>query len=72
MKDILEKLKNMDKKELSEAINKAKAFAETPKGKELVAEIKNSGLKKTQHAEIMEKLEKNPDIAKAIFDILKG
>lgn len=72
MKDILDKLKGMDKNQLEDMVKQAKVFAETPKGKELVAEIKSSGLKKTQHAEIMEKLEKNPDVAKAIFDILKG
>ena len=40
MKEILDKLKGMDKKQLSEAVKQAKAYADTPQGKELV-EIEN-------------------------------
>lgn len=74
MKEILEKIKGMDKKQLSDAIKQAKEFAATPQGKELVEKIKKgeTGINKTQHAEIMEQINKNPDIAKAVFDILKG
>ncbi len=74
MKDIIDKLKGMDKKELGEAINQAKAFARTPEGKELVEKVKsgNIDVKNSQYAEIMKEVEKNPDIAKAIFNILKG
>ena len=74
MKDIIEKLKGMDKKELGEAIREAKAFAQTPEGKELVQKVKNGNIdeKNSQYAEIMKEVEKNPDIAKAIFNILKG
>lgn len=74
MKDIIEKLKGMDKKELNEAVKQAKAFAETPRGKELVEKIKsgNKDIKNGQYAEIMKEIDKNPDIAKAIFNILKG
>ena len=74
MKDIIEKLKGMDKKELGQAINQAKAFAQTPEGKELVQKVKNGNIdtKNSQYAEIMKEVEKNPDIAKAIFNILKG
>ena len=74
MKDIIEKLKGMDKKELGEAIREAKAFAQTPEGKELVQKVKsgNIDVKNSQYAEIMKEVEKNPDIAKTIFNILKG
>lgn len=74
MKDIIEKIKGMDKKQLSEAMQQAKAFAETPQGKEFVEKIKSghAGIGKSQQAEIMKQLDQNPDIAKTIFDILKG
>ena len=73
MKDILDKLKEMDKKELKEAINKAKTFIETDEGKALAEKIKNGDTAtKSQYGEIMEQVNKNPEIAKAIFNILKG
>lgn len=74
MKDIIEKLKGMDKKELGEAVKQAKAFVDTPQGKELIGNIKsgNMDVKNSQYAEIMKEIDKNPDIAKAIFNILKG
>lgn len=74
MKDIIEKLKGMDKKELSEAVKQAKAFADTPQGKDLIGKIKNGNtdIKNSQYADIMKEIDKNPDIAKAIFNILKG
>lgn len=74
MKDIIEKLKGLDKKELGEAVKQAKAFADTPQGKEIMEKIKsgNTDVKNSQYAEIMKEIDKNPDIAKAIFNILKG
>ncbi len=74
MKDIIEKLRGMDKKELNEAVKQAKAFADTPQGRELVGKLKsgNMDIKNSQYAEIMKEIDKNPDIAKAIFNILKG
>lgn len=73
MNDIFEKLKGMDKKELSEAVKQAKAFMKTDEGKALAEKIKNGdGIPKTQHMEIMEEINKNPDIAKTIFNLLKG
>lgn len=73
MNDIFEKLKGMDKKELSEAVKQAKAFMKTEEGKALAEKIKSGdGIPKTQHMEIMEEINKNPDIAKTIFNLLKG
>ncbi len=73
MKDILDKLKGMDKKELSDAVKQAKAFIKTDEGKALAEKIKSGeGIPKTQHQEIMNEINKNPDIAKTIFNILKG
>lgn len=73
MNDIFEKLKGMDKKELSEAVKQAKAFMKTEEGKALAEKIKNGdGIPKTQHMEIMDEINKNPDIAKTIFNLLKG
>ena len=74
MKEILDKLKGMDKKQLSEAVKQAKAYADTPQGKEIVEKIKKgqTGIPESKQLEIKKKLEENPDISKAIFDILKG
>ena len=74
MKDILEKLRGMDKKQLSEAVKQAKAYAETPQGKELVEKIKNGegGIDPSSKEDIKNQLGKNPEIAKLIFDLLKG
>lgn len=78
MKDIIEKLKSMDKAELSEAVKKAKAFAATDEGRELVEKIKKGegaqqlGIDGKQQKEIMKDLNANSSIAKLIFDILNG
>ena len=73
MKDIIEKLKGMDKKELGKAIKQAKEYMKTDEGKALAEKIKKGeGLSKTQHAQIMEEISKNPDISKTISDFLKG
>jgi high-affinity K+ transport system ATPase subunit B len=74
MKDFLDKLKGMDKKQLAEAMQQAKAFAATPEGKEFVEKVKKgeAGIDKAQQENLAKQLSKNPDIAKTIFDILKG
>jgi len=73
VKDILEKLKNMDKKELSEAVKQAQAFIKTEEGRALAEKIKSGDtIPKSQYADIMNEVNKNPDIAKAIYNILKG
>lgn len=78
MKDIIDKLKSMDKEQLDEAVKKAKEFARTPQGQELVQKIKNGdgmqnlGIDKEKQNNIKKELEKNPHIAKTIFDILNG
>ena len=52
---------------------KAKAFIKTDEGKALAEKIKSGeGIPKTQYQEIMNEINKNPDIAKTIFNILKG
>ncbi len=43
MKDVLSMLKGMDQAELAAAVNKARAFVNTPEGKELVNRLKNGG-----------------------------
>lgn len=73
MKDIIEKLKGMDKKELGKAIKQAKEYMKTDEGKALADKIKNGeGIPKEQHAQIMKEISKNPDISKTISDFLKG
>ena len=45
----------------------------TDEGKALAEKIKSGeGIPKTQHMEIMDEINKNPDIAKTIFNLLKG
>ena len=69
MKDFLDKLKGMDKKQLAEAMQQAKAFAATPEGKEFVEKVKKgeAGIDKAQQENLAKQLSKNPDIAKTIF-----
>jgi len=69
MNDFFGKLKGMDKKQLEEAVRQAKAFAVTDEGKEFIEKVKQSG---AEQENIKNQLGKNPEIAKLIFDILKG
>lgn len=73
MKDIMEKLKSMDKKELSAAVKKAQEFAKTEEGKELVEKIKKgeAGIDAATQENLKKKLEASPDVAKMISDLLK-
>ena len=71
MKEIIDKLKSMDKAELDAAMQKAKKFAQTPQGQELVQKLKD-GKGTPQHEKAMKELGKDPNIAKLIFDILNG
>ena len=72
--DIFEKLKGMDKKELSAAIKKAQEFAKTDEGKQFVEKIKkgDAGIDGATQENLKKKLEGNPDVAKMISDLLKG
>ena len=78
MKDLFEKLKNMDKKELGEMVKQAKAFSQTPEGKEILEKIKSgeamkeAGIDKEKQENIMKAIGKDPSIAQTIFDILNG
>lgn len=73
MRDIIEKLKSIDKKELSKAIKEAKAYMKTDEGKALAEKIKNGeAIPEAQRDAITKELGKNPDIAKTIADLLKG
>ena len=72
--DIFEKLKGMDKKELSAAVKKAQQFAKTDEGRDLINKIKNgnAGIDKSTQEKLMQEIGKNPDIAKTLSDLLKG
>ena len=73
MKDILEKLKTMDKSQLKNAVKQAKAFASTPEGKDFVEKVKSSGgAESMQKDDIMKEIGKNPEIAKMISDIFNA
>ena len=67
-------LKGMNKSQLEDAVKKAKEFAATDKGKEIINELKTTGKVKGVDGDagkIIEELKKNPDIAKKISDLLK-
>lgn len=72
--DIFEKLKGMDKKELSAAIKKAQEFAKTEEGKQLVEKIRKgeAGIDKSAQEKIVKELSADPDVAKKLSDLLKG
>ena len=73
MKDIFEKLKNMDKAQLKNALKQAKAFAATPEGKDFVEKVKSSGSAGgLQKENVMEEIGKNPDLAKMISEIFNA
>ena len=71
--DIFEKLKGMDKRELSAAIKKAREFAKTDEGKAFVEKIKNgeAGIDKSAQEKLMKELGNNPEVAKKISDLFK-
>ena len=73
--NIADILKGMNKSQLEAAVAKAKEFAATDKGKEVMEELKTTGTVKGidgDAGKIIEELKKNPDIAKKISDILRG
>lgn len=78
MKDIIEKLKSMDKAQIDAAVKQAKEFVKTREGQQLVQKIKNGegmqdlGIDREKQNNIKKELEKNPHIAQTIFDILNG
>ena len=76
MQDILSMLKNMKPAELSDAVNKAKAFVNTPDGKQVLEKLKKGqpveGLPVTtqEQNQIIAQLTKNPQIAKQLGSML--
>ena len=73
MNDIIEKLRSIDKRELSKAIKEAKAYMKTDEGKALAEKIKNGeAISDEQKSSIAKELGKNPDISKTIAELLKG
>ena len=78
MKNIADILKGMNKSQLEEAVAKAKEFAATQKGQEIINELKSTGnissagISADDKNKIMKELEKNPEIAKKISEIING
>ena len=76
MKNIADMLKGMNKAQIEAAVEKAKEFAATQKGKEIINELKttgkisSAGISEVDKNKIMKELESNPEIAKRISDIL--
>ncbi len=75
MQDIASVIKNLDPKELDEAINKAKAFAATAQGKEMISKLKNGRpiegipVSADEQKRLMAELAKNPDAAKRLTSL---
>ncbi len=77
MKNIADILKGMNKSQLEAAVNKAKEFAATEKGREIISQLKEKGtidgaLSSQDKDNIMKELKNNPEIAKKISDIING
>ena len=76
MQDILSMLKGMNPAELTDAVNKAKAFVSTPEGKQVLEKLKKGqpveGLPVTtkEQNEVLAQLTKNPQIAKQLGSLL--
>lgn len=76
MQDIVSMLKNINPKELSEALSKARAFVATPEGQEMIKSLKKGqaidGLPVTtdEQNKLIAELTKNPQAAKQLASIL--
>lgn len=72
--NIADILKGMNKSQLEDAVKKAKEFAATEKGKEMIAKLQSSGKLEggIDKDKIMQEINQNPDIAKKISDIING
>ena len=78
MKDIINMINKMDKKELGEAVKKAQEFSKTKEGQQVIEKLKKGeaieGLPVTSEEQnkLISQLSKNPAVAKKIADILSG
>lgn len=76
MQDILSMLKGMNPAELNDAVSKARAFANTPEGKQMIDKLKKGqpieGLPVTtqEQNQLIAQLTKNPQIAKQLGAML--
>ena len=72
--NIADILKGMNKSQLEDAVKKAKEFAATDKGKEMISKLQSSGTLEggIDKDKIMKEIKQNPDIAKKISDIING
>ena len=76
MQDILSMLKNMNPAELNDAVNKAKAFVNTPDGKQVLEKLKKGqpveGLPVTtkEQNQLISQLTKTPQIARQLGAML--
>ena len=75
--NIADILKGMNKSQIEEAVKKAKEFAATDKGKEMISQFKEKGtidgaISSADKDNIMKELRNHPDIAKKISDIING
>ena len=76
MNDILKMLANLDKKQLDEAITKAREFANTPEGQKIMEKLSRGEtvdgipVSADRQSKILSELGKNPEAMKKISEIL--
>lgn len=78
MKDIINMLNKIDKKELGDAIKKAQEYTKTQEGQKLIEKLKKGEaidgipVSSEEQNKLISQLSKNPAAAKVIADILNG
>lgn len=78
MKDIINMLNKIDKKELGEAIKKAQEYSKTQDGQKLIEKLKKGEaidgipVSSEEQNKLISQLSKNPAATKMIADILNG
>ena len=72
--NIADILKGMNKSQLEDAVKKAKEFAATEKGREMISKLQSTGTlgDGLDKDKIMQEIKQNPEIAKKISDIISG
>lgn len=74
--DIMSMLKGMNKKQLDEAVRKAKEFGKTQQGQQIIEKLRRGEpidgipINKAEQNRIMSEISKNPDLAARLSEIL--
>ena len=74
--DIMSMLGGMNKKQLDEAVRKAKEFGKTQQGQQIIEKLRRGEpidgipINKAEQSRIMREISKNPDLAARLSEIL--